>query len=85
MPKALVEFKKENELLAAIIKKPSSIVELKEQVVSSKREILMFESNTEELGIKHKQMLNSEHMGCLSQNDLPITPGHPNLQTIFCD
>ena len=34
--------KKENELLAAIIKKPSSIVELKEQVVSSKREILMF-------------------------------------------
>ena len=49
--------KKENELLAAIIKKPSSIVELKEQVVSSKREILMFESNKEELGIKQKKML----------------------------
>ena len=49
--------KKENELLAAIIKKPSSIVELKEQEVSSKREILMFESNKEELGIKQKQML----------------------------
>ena len=49
--------KKENELLAAIIKKPSSIVELKEQEVSSKREILMFESNKEELGIKQKKML----------------------------
>ena len=49
--------KKENELLAAIIKKPSSIVELKEQVISSKREILMFESNKEELGIKQKKML----------------------------
>ena len=49
--------KKENELLAAIIKKPSSNVELKEQVISSKREILMFESNKEELGIKQKKML----------------------------
>ena len=49
--------KKENEFHAAIIKKPSSIVELKEQVVSSKIEILMFESNKEELGIKQKKML----------------------------
>ena len=49
--------KKENELVAANIKKPSSIVQLKEQVVSSKREILMFESNKEELGIKQKKML----------------------------
>ena len=49
--------KKENELLAAIIKKPSSIVELKEQVISSKREVLMFESNKEELGIKQKKKL----------------------------
>ena len=41
---------KENELITAIIKKPSSIVELKEQEVTSKREILMFE-NTDSLNV----------------------------------
>ena len=48
---------KENEILAAIIKKPSSIVELKEQLVNSKREVLNFENNQEELGIKQKKIL----------------------------
>ena len=41
----------------AAINKPSSIVELKEQIISSKIEILNFENNKEELGIKQKKKL----------------------------
>ena len=52
-----ISSKKDGELLAAIIQKPSSIVELKEQVVNEKREVLNFDSNNEELGIKHKKKL----------------------------
>ena len=44
-------------LAAAIIKRPSSIVELKEQVVNSKREILNFENDDEQLAIKQKKKL----------------------------
>ena len=50
--------KKDKDLLAAaIIKRPSSIVELKEQVVNSKREILNFENDDEQLAIKQKKKL----------------------------
>ena len=49
--------KKDGELLAAIIKKPSSIVELKKQIVNEKREVLNFDNNIEELGIKQKKKL----------------------------
>ena len=49
---------KDREILAAIIKKQSSsIVELKEQVVNSKREVLSFDNEKEELGIKQKKKL----------------------------
>ena len=48
---------KDREMLAAIIKQSSSIVELKEQVVSSKREVLSFDNEKEELGIKQKKKL----------------------------
>ncbi|MFL2661391.1 MAG: OmpA family protein [Alphaproteobacteria bacterium] len=48
--------RKDNDLLA-VMNKPSSIVELKEQVISSKREVLSFEENKEELGIKQKKIL----------------------------
>ena len=49
---------KDREMLAAIIKKQSSsIVELKEQVVNSKREVLSFDNEKEELGIKQKKKL----------------------------
>ena len=51
-----VKDKKDIDLLAAI-NKPSSIVQLKEQIISSKREILNFENNKEELGIKQKKQL----------------------------
>ena len=47
----------EGEMLAAIISKPSSIVELKEQKVNKKREVLIFDNNIEELGIKQKKKL----------------------------
>ena len=44
--------------LAAIIKKQSSsIVELKEQVINSKREVLSFDNEKEELGIKQKEKI----------------------------